>query len=215
MKCICFLFLALAGVFQWSSAAVTILPLGDSITEGGKHFVCYRQFLPQQLEGAGLHYTFIGPKQDAYSAHAGYSGKNTAYLASIIGKVYRQYPADVVLLHSGHNSFSKDQPVAGIVQHTDAIVRTILEINPEATVMIAQVIPAGKMPKYAYIQSLNEALAVYAKTSEFTKQSVLVNHAEGFDWRTDTIHDQVHPNAAGAEKMALQWTEAFRALYFQ
>ena len=34
---------------------------------------------------------------------------------------------------------------------------------------------------------------------------VLVNQADEFDWTTDTISDHVHPNAAGAKKMADQW----------
>ncbi len=35
-----------------------------------------------------------------------------------------------------------------------------------------------------------------------------VNPADDFDWRTDTIDDGVHPNAAGAEKMAAKWFAA-------
>ena len=37
---------------------------------------------------------------------------------------------------------------------------------------------------------------------------VLVDQADGFDWRTDTKEDKVHPNEAGARKMAQQWLKA-------
>ncbi len=212
MKRLGLLLLALVGFFQSSYGQRTILPLGDSITEGGGHFTCYREFLPRKLEAAGLDFRLIGPKRDASSAHAGYSGKNTAYLASIIEEVYTHYPADLVLLHSGHNSFSKNLPVPGIVRDTDRIVRTILEINPYATILIAQVIPAGKLPKYDYIPELNEALAEYVERAPFKAQLVLVDQSDGFDWHTDTVEDSVHPNVAGAEKMATRWAEALSGL---
>ena len=37
---------------------------------------------------------------------------------------------------------------------------------------------------------------------------VSVDQATGFDWRTDTIEDRVHPNAQGAEKIASRWFDA-------
>ncbi|WPJ95126.1 GDSL-type esterase/lipase family protein [Coraliomargarita algicola] len=191
---------------------ITVLALGDSITEGGEHFVCYRKFLSKMLKAQRMPYTFIGPKKDSDSAHAGYSGKNTAYLASIIEDVYRQYPADVVLLHSGHNSFSKDKPVPGILRDTDSIVRTIIQINPRATILIAQVITAGKLPKYDYIPELNKKLADYVKYSEFADNMVLVDQDNGFDWTTDTVGDKVHPNVNGAKKMAAHWLEGIKNL---
>ena len=36
----------------------------------------------------------------------------------------------------------------------------------------------------------------------------MVDQATGFDWKTDTVDDHVHPNAAGAAKMAARWLEA-------
>jgi lysophospholipase L1-like esterase len=39
-----------------------------------------------------------------------------------------------------------------------------------------------------------------------------VDHATGFDWKTDTTKDKVHPNAQGAEKMASKWFEALEKL---
>jgi len=207
------LLLGAFGLCLIGRAEVTVLALGDSITEGGDHFVCYRQYLPALLEEAGGRtYRFIGPKQDNYSAHAGYSGKNTAYLASIIDGVYRDYPADLVLLHSGHNSFSRDKPVTGILQSTEQMIEAILNINPNATILIAQVIPAGKLPKYDYIPALNEGLAELVQSSPHKRHLILVDQAEGFYWESDTVSDKVHPNEAGARKMAAQWAQAIRGL---
>ena len=103
----------------------TILTLGDSITEGGKGFVCYREILVPELRKKNIAFKFIGPKTDAVSAHAGYSGKNTGYLLSISKKTYRDYPADIVMIHSGHNSFSKDK----LSQELSEILRPLLKIS--------------------------------------------------------------------------------------
>jgi lysophospholipase L1-like esterase len=191
----------------------TILPLGDSMTQGGKTFVCYRQVLIPDLATKGVSFEFIGPHKDATSAHAGYGGRDTHYLAGISTKIYRQYPADIVMIHSGHNSFSKDKPVAGILQDTKAIIENIRKINPKVTLLLAQVIPSGKLPKYSYIPKLNKGLEVLSKQlTEDRSKIILVNQADGFDWKTDTVDDKVHPNAAGAKKMAAKWMTALLPL---
>ena len=100
----------------------TILALGDSITQGGKSFTCYRQILVPQLKAKGLNVEFIGPNKDATSAHAGYGGKNTGFLLSNIDKIYSKYPADIVLIHAGHNNFAKDKPIPKVIKNTEAII---------------------------------------------------------------------------------------------
>jgi lysophospholipase L1-like esterase len=200
--------------FAHAEETPTILAFGDSITQGGgKQFPCYRQVLIPELRKRGVAFTFIGPMEDAASAHAGYGGKSTKDLLAISKEVYSRYPADIVLIHSGHNSFSEDKPVPGIIRDTEAIIDTIRGINPDATVLLAQVIPSGKLPKYSYIPELNRELASLA--TRLTRRGcrvVLVNQADGFDWRTDTLSDKVHPNASGAKKMAAKWMDALLPL---
>lgn len=188
----------------------TILALGDSITQGGgKTFVGYRDVLIPELRRKQVNFEFIGPNRDSTSAHAGYSGKNAGDLRGMINNVYSRYPANIVLLHAGHNNFSEKKPVPGVVRDTEAILRTIWTINPKAVIFLAQVIPSGKLPKYSYIPELNVELAALAKRlAAEGRPIVLVNQAEGFDWKTDTIKDLVHPNASGAKKMADQWMSA-------
>ena len=208
---ICSLLFLCMGTATGSMAAEvpTVLALGDSITAGGKSFVCYREVLVPALKEKGLAVTFVGPEVDATSAHAGYGGKNTRSLRKAAGKIYQKYPADIVLLHTGHNSFSKDKPVARIVGDTEAIMKNVWVINPKATVLLAQVIPAGKLPKYDYIPALNEELGRLAERLIAEKRPlVLVDHASGFDWKTDCVQDKVHPNASGAKKMADRWLAA-------
>lgn len=207
------LILCVSGLSAHSKDTPTILAIGDSITQGGKTFICYRQVLIPELRKRNIGFTFIGPNQDAVSAHAGYGGKNTRYLLSITKDVYSRYPADIVMIHSGHNSFSKDKPVPGIIHDTEAMIDNIREINPDVIVLLAQVIPSGKLPKYSYIPELNQELSsLFGRLNKQWQSIILVNQAEGFHWKTDTVNDKVHPNASGAKKMAEKWIDALLPL---
>ena len=207
------LILCVTGLSAHSKDTPTILAIGDSITQGGKTFICYRQVLIPELRKRNVGFTFIGPNKDAVSTHAGYGGKNTGYLLSISKDVYSRYPADIVMIHSGHNSFSKDKPVPGIIRDTEAMIDNIREINPDVIVLLAQVIPSGKLPKYSYIPELNKEFSTFFGRLNKQRQSIiLVNQSESFHWKTDTIKDKVHPNASGAKKMAKKWIDALLPL---
>lgn len=193
---------------------ITLLPLGDSITEGGGGGGGnYRHELDRLLKDAGHSFAFVGPKTDGNGlSHAGYSGWNSSKIRDQIAGVYKQYPADIVLLHMGHNHFSEHDPVPLIIHNTNTILDTIFGINPTATILVARVIPAGKLPKYNYIPKLNRQLAQLCKERQFnlTHRVFLVDQEAGFDWTTDTVADKVHPNEAGAIKMAAVWAAAIK-----
>jgi lysophospholipase L1-like esterase len=196
------------------TSPIRIMPVGDSITQGGgKTFATYRIPLAAKLQAAGLRVEFVGSqKTDAPGGplwHEGYGGKNAEYLASILEAKLKAHPADVLMLQAGHNHFVEEKPVAGIVAAHRAMIVTARRINPKAIVFVAQVIPSGKLPKYAYIPELNVALAGLVKELHRPEQPVyLVDLATGFDPAKDTIADLVHPNAQGAEKIAQRWSDA-------
>jgi lysophospholipase L1-like esterase len=194
------------------SPVARIMAVGDSITEGAT-FPCYRPLLAEKLRAAGHAVAFVGTRVSESPlgplAHEGYGGKNTEFLAETVPAHFRAQPADIVLLHSGHNHSVEEQPVAGIVAATEKLIAAFRAANPRVTVLLAQVIPAGKLPKYAYLPELNRALALLAARLDAPAQRVLlVDQATGFDWRTDTVEDHVHPNSRGAEKMAAVWFAA-------
>ena len=211
------LFLAAATGFCATDSAgqrlYRIMPVGDSITEGGRTFACYRYPLWEKLCAAGYLVDYVGSRTSESRIgplqHEGYGGKNAEFLAANVGKRFREHPADIVLLHAGHNHTVEEQPVPKIITATESMIATFRTANPQVTVLLAQVIPSGKLPKYSYLPALNDELAkVAARLNTPQQRIVLVNQAEGFDWTTDTIEDKVHPNARGAEKMAARWFAA-------
>ncbi len=191
----------------------TILGLGDSITEGGENFQSYLFPLWEKLFTAGYRFDFIGPRASKCRIgtlnHAGFSGKNVEYLDAGIDSIYSKYPADIVLLHAGHNHFDTEKPVPGMIAAYESIIRKIHKTNPDAKILIAQVIPSGKLPKYSYIPELNREITTLVKRIN-NKNVILVDQSEDFDWKQYTIADMVHPNPAGADKMAGVWFQALQ-----
>lgn len=194
------------------------MPLGDSITEGGS-FSVYRYPLMEKLKAAGYNVAYVGsrethPLKDSplgVLKHEGHSGWNVGGIAAHFEEWYRQNPADIVLIHAGHNQFAEQHPIAGMLKNSRKIIETAQALNPEVIILLAQVITSGKLPKYSYIPEFNEALVpLAAELNSPQHPVVLVNQAEGFDPATDAGGDQVHPNAGGAEKMAVRWFEALQ-----
>jgi acetyl esterase/lipase len=201
---------------------VTILPLGASITEGGGNRASYRMPLWELLVGYGYVVEFVGSRSSSERIgplrHEGHSGSPAEYLAKHIVELYQANPADVVLLHAGHNHSTEEHPVGGIVEATRQIVAKVRAINPKVIVLVAQPAPKGKLPKYDYLPELNRALADFAQEDRVAHAHdaihpvVLVDQTVGFDWHTDTIADHVHPNPAGTRKIARRWFAALQKI---
>ncbi len=194
-----------------------ILPVGDSITEGGKTFSNYRYPLWEKLHTAGYLMEFVGScstdSRVGPLRHEGYSGKNAEFLAGKVENYFRTNSADILLIHAGHNHTNTEAPVGGIVASTEKMIREARAANPKVIVLVAQVIPSGKLPKYSYLPALNVELGRLAlRLNSLASPVLAVNMADGFDWREDTIDDHVHPNACGAAKMAAKWFTALTNL---
>ncbi len=195
--------------------ALRIMPVGDSITEGGSTFFHYRLPLLLKLRAAGVSFVYAGSRQSASQqgplAHEGYGGKNSRFLVETVPSNFAKHPADVVLLHACHNHFAEQKPIPGIIEDHVALIAEFRKINPKVMVFVAKPITSAKLPKYSYLPEVGEQLAAMAKRLHTAQQPVIiVDQAKGFDPRKDTIADQVHPNEQGAEKMAQCWFEALK-----
>jgi acetyl esterase/lipase/lysophospholipase L1-like esterase len=204
-----------------STTPITLMPFGDSITEGGTGFHIYRYPLMEKLREAGYNITYVGSKTThsvtgsplGVLRHEGYAGQNSTFLNARFETLYRANPADILLIHAGHNQSADQHPIPGLLKDTRAIITTARTINPKVVVLLAQVITSGKLPKYSYIPAFNQELIALAASLNTAEQPVvLVNQADGFNWRTDTVDDRVHPNAQGAEKMAARWFDSLKKI---
>jgi acetyl esterase/lipase len=190
-----------------------VLAAGDSITEGGSTFSNWRYHLWEKLTAAGYYIDYVGsreaPSRIGNLRHEGYGGKNVEFLAERLAEKFPSPAPDFLLLHTGHNHFAEEKPIPGMLAALERIVASARAANPRITILLAQVIPSLKLPKYAYLPEFNAALPAFAaRLSTAASPIVIVDHATGFDPAVDTVADQVHPSASGAAKMAVRWFEA-------
>jgi len=190
-----------------------VMAVGDSITEGGSSFANWRYPLWEKLQAAGYLVEYVGsrksPSRVGPLAHEGYGGKNSGFLAETVPANFKKHPADIVLLHAGHNQFAEQKPVPRVIRDTETLITAFRTVNPKVVVLLAQPIPSGKLPKYSYIPELHRELAALAKRLDRpVSRIVIVPQGEGFDPVKDTVADRVHPNASGAAKMTARWFEA-------
>jgi acetyl esterase/lipase len=194
-----------------------IMPVGDSITEGGASFSNWRYDLWEKLYTAGYLIEYVGsrrsPSRIGELAHEGYGGKDSAFLAKTVPARFKEHPADIVLLHAGHNHFAEQKPVPDILRNTGRMIDGFRRVNPRVTILLAQPITSGKLPKYSYIPELNDALVLLAsRLDQPSSRVIIVPQASGFDPAHDTVADKVHPNKTGAEKMADRWFESLTSV---
>ncbi len=203
------------------SKTYKILALGDVITTGKTENGVYSYLLPlwEKLFAAGYVVEFVGPnststrigniKQAGINSESG----TAETIDGTITSTYNTYQADIVLIHAGHNHDVATNPIPGIITAHKSIISKIRAINPNVKIIVAQVIPSGKLPKYSYIPDLNTELAKMAAEYEIANNPItLANMAEGFNWQTDCVGSPnfTHPNAIGAEKIATKWANAIK-----
>jgi lysophospholipase L1-like esterase len=208
-----FLILALLLPLHADQKIHRIMPVGDSITEGGSSFSNWRYPLLEKLRTAGYRIEYVGSRQSPSPvgnlAHEGYGGKNSGFLAATVPENFRKHPADIVLLHAGHNQFADQKPVPQILKDTESLILAFRKVNPKVTVLLAQPITSGKLPKYSYLPEVGRELVPLAKRLDTpASRVIIVPQADGFDPAKDTVADLVHPNASGAAKMTDRWFEA-------
>jgi acetyl esterase len=209
MRSIRLLALAFISLAAQAFSQPRVLCLGDSITEGGSTFGFYRHVLADRLKKDGIPVVFVGPKKDKTGlSHGGYGGKSIEQVAVEYAKWHADHPADVVIIHSGHNHFVEEKPIPGIIRTAEEMIALARKDNPKVIVLLAKVIPSGKLPKYSYIPELNKEIAKLGEKLNVT----VVDQETGFDWKTDTIKDMVHPNTSGVEKMGTKFFEALKPL---
>jgi lysophospholipase L1-like esterase len=222
------------------------MALGDSITRA----TCWRDDLWQQLNMThASQFHLVGTlSSDNGCTPSGYEMANQGYSSSLITEVvagvttnrtcdpnpcpalsdvaaaFTTVKPDVVLLHWGTNDIWNVISPTQIINAYSAVVDSLRTANPNAIVLIAQLIPLSPSPATCSgcttcptcdtgIQGLNTKIAAWAPTkSTAASPIIVVDQFTGFDPVADT-RDGVHPNDSGSLKMANNWAAALEPLF--
>lgn len=201
-----------------SPTALRILPLGDSITEGGAGTATYRYWLQKDLERKGVEFDFVGSQRGVHGGqprfedfdldHEGHWGWTSGEVLDRIAGWAASANPDVVLIHLGTNDLAaRAREIPG---NLAAIIALLRERNPSVAIFLARLIPPAGFPT-AHLKLVNTAIeALAGELSTAESPVILVAQDAGFRPGTDTL-DGVHPNESGEKKMAAKWLEALDA----
>jgi lysophospholipase L1-like esterase len=195
---------------------VKIMPLGDSITGSPG---CWRGNLWQLLDQAGHDVDFVGSLSQAcnpagsdpdHEGHGGFQVTQSVNNGSVRAWLTQNTP-DVLLLHFATNDVWSSIPPATILAAYTTIVEDLRELNPDAVILAAQLIPlapsnCADCPQRTI--DFNSQIPAWA-AAHSTAQSpiVVVDQHTGWVPAVDT-YDGVHPDEDGYVKLAANWFEA-------
>lgn len=190
-----------------------ILPLGDSITYGyaSSDGNGYRNALREVLTKANNTVDMIGSVKSGSmedNDNEGHSGFLISQIANITDP-YRQRP-NVVLLHAGTNDMNKPSDPDTAPQRLDDLVGALVAALPDATIIVARIIPAADSNTESRIRVFNnEITKLMADRARDGEQVIIVDMPSGV--QTSDLKDGLHPNDKGYENMAIKWAISLTA----
>ncbi|SDC97627.1 cellulose binding domain-containing protein [Glycomyces harbinensis] len=198
---------------------VRIMPLGDSITGSPG---CWRGNLWSLLDQAGHEVDFVGSLSQAcnptgsdpdHEGHGGYLVTQSVANGNVHSWLELNTP-DVLLLHFATNDVWSAIPPAQILAAYTTIVEDLRELNPDAVILVAKIIPLRPDASFGCTDcpqraiDFNAAIPAWAAGLTTAESPItVVDQWTGFDPDVDT-YDGVHPDEDGYVKIAANWFEA-------
>ena len=201
---------------------LTVLPLGDSITEGVPTADGYRALLRQQLGEVGMAVNYVGSLRSPAGAHEGWSGYTAGELLPQARAALERSRPDVVLLHIGTNDLGLGVPFA----EASGNVRRLLELideprrrgEPPIRTFLAKII--GRNLPHPFHQegdrevaAFNDQLVAVAEERRRAGQPIEIVDLNAILDPRRHLEDALHPNPAGYARLAEGWAAAIRRAY--
>lgn len=196
-----------------SASAFRVMPLGDSITQADSEHDSYRRPLWRILQTNGHPIDLVGsetsnhrggpPHRDFDLDHEGHWGWRVDEILELLPGWIEIHRPHVLLVHLGSNDVFQRQSVVSTVEELSRLVEIVGEMEPNAVVLLAQIIPTTTESVNVRIRELNAEIARLAMPPSVR----IVDHYTGFDAARLT-YDGVHPNGDGEILMAQRWLAA-------
>jgi len=227
----------LLGAAAPAGAQPRILPLGDSITNGGQGYVSYRYELWFELEQASILVDFVGSQSTIYPNdppnaawypeyfgafdpdHEGYWGERTDEILARFPGLASSAQPDIVLIHLGTNDIGQNgaQGVIDADTNLRAIIAALRAENPAVAILLARIIPIGCCSGYqvnaGQVGPLNAAIdQIVLDLHDAAAPVLAVDLNTGFDLATMMQGDGLHPNLVGEAWLADRWRAVLEPL---
>lgn len=206
------------------SIIIRIMPLGDSITRGSPidPRVGYRQKLYLDLRNAGFNVDFVGNLSDGEDAspsfdtdHEGHGGWSIDQIRRNVYSFLIENPADIILLHIGTNDLYSRKPSVGRVGDIlNEVDRWEADSNLTVHVFVALIIQRiDNTTKNEWTKTFNDEVEVMVQQRIAIGDQLTLVDMENALTYPDDMHDGLHPNMVGYNKMATVWFNAL-LIYF-
>jgi lysophospholipase L1-like esterase len=208
----CAALIVVPGAADGAATAVPIMPLGDSITQGGS-IGGYRLDLGAKLRADGHAIDFVGSLADGPASmpdrdHEGHPGWTIAQIDGSVSGWLNTYHPHTILLHIGTNDMYGSDP-AGAPRRLSALVDKITSQAPDTELFVATIIPISFADQT--VRTFNAAIAPDMRAKAAAGKRVhLVDMYPSV--AISDLPDGIHPNAAGYSKMATTWYDALKAV---
>jgi lysophospholipase L1-like esterase len=218
-----------------AGAACTVLPLGDSITEGFLPSGAnggYRVEMFRQAVLGGKNLTFVGSLTNGpttvanqtfprrHEGHGGFTiaGGGVGAIAGLItDSAISSYHPTIVLLMIGTNDVNGNINVASAPTRLGQLIDEIIADAPSALVVVATIIPIADSNTNQRVQTFNAAIPNLVNTRVAAgKHIALVDSYAAFvkdpTFRTSLMVDNLHPNEAGYAILGRTFYDAISGL---
>lgn len=202
-----------------------ILPLGDATTWGWQPNQengtdGYRARLLRELVRARYHSVdFVGTQHSGFmdnNDNEGHEGHTISQLQGVMRDGLQMRP-NLVLLHVGTNDLARPESTAerwsDAPNRLASLLDDVLDVCPDAVVLVAKIIQAEKMQTRANIEAFNDAvpMVVRKKLEQGFKLAIVDHSIIG----PSELVDGLHPSYAGYFHMGEIWLEAIKTISAQ
>ncbi len=190
------------------NTGLRVMPIGDSITAGYRSSTGngYRGPLWEELIKQGDALDFVGSQRSGVMFdpdNEGYYGYRIDQIAGLINQELALYQPNLVLLDIGINDLGQNYQVSTAPARLASLIDQIVAADPNATVLVAQLICNSTPSVQTLITSYNSQIpGIVQARAKAGKRVSLVSMSA---LTTADLKDGLHPNDAGYQKMADAW----------
>jgi len=193
-----------------------ILPLGDSITQGGHERPSYRRTLWLKLKQHGFNVDFVGSQREFHGAkppeelldfdldHEGHWGWETNEIVDALPTWLESYTADIALVHLGTNDFDRGESIPLTLNDLNSVLDLLRQSNPDITILLARIVPM----RFKSTRKFNAALSEWASTKSTRRSELIIVDQYAGYYPLFYNYDKYHPNSWGEKRMADRWFDA-------
>ena len=218
-----------------TSAPCSVMPLGDSITDGVGSSAGggYRVELFHAAAQAHKALTFVGTASDPngpdmvdgkkfprdHEGHPGYTiddSASTSGISPLVDQAIATKHPQIILLMIGTNDLDRNIDVSNAPARLGALLDRILTDAPDALLVVAKIVPTMDDGANTGVQTYNDAIAGLVQTRAANgKHIATVDMFAGITaqttYKTTLMNDYLHPNDAGYVIMGDVWYAAIQS----